>query len=136
MEIIFTKNINAPKPLEEKISLGSSAQDFKTILVDTIEKDLENSKVSKEKEIEAKERVFYNIEYLLDLLDNYGQCLGKEGLQKEELRPYLYQMGEISQQIQEIIASHNLPEAVKEIAKETMLLFRKEETRFLTGIYG
>lgn len=135
MEIIFTKNIDGRKPFEEKRSTGSSANDFKTILIDTIEKDMGPQKKAVN-ETEAKEKAFHNIEYLLDLLDNYGQCLGKEGLKKEELRPYLYQMGEISQQLQEIIASHSLPEAVKEIAKETMLLFRKEETRFLTGIYG
>lgn len=134
MEIVFTKNIQGTNTLEEKRAVGSNPQDFKTILMDTLEKEVGPPKVNSEKE--AKERAFHNIEYLLDLLDNYGQCLGKEGIQKEELRPYLYQMGEISQQLQEIIASHSLPEAIKEIARETMLLYRKEETRFLSGIYG
>lgn len=133
MHIVFTTQLNEAKAARQKKAQGLDGPDFRSILTDKISR--EGTAMTGAKD-EANTQLTNKLEYLLDLLEGYRQCLEKDGFRKEELRPYLYQMGEISHQLQEIIASPDVSEGLKTVAKEAMLIYGKEQAKYLAGVYG
>jgi len=121
-----------PKQAPEKEVKAPSKSSFEAIL----QREMGRSGNSHSMEFSKQAEFSQKLEYLLDLLDNYQNSLASPQKESSELRSYFYQMGEISNQLEEIISSQNLPEALKEIAQESIFLFRKEQAKFLTGLYA
>ncbi len=129
MEIVYTNRLGGTKDPENKSIPETKGLKFKEIFQDKIKND---TPARTEKENLLSD----HLEYLFDLLEGYKHGLENGGSKTEELRPYLYQMGKISQQLQEIIASPAISEDLKELTREALLVCSKEEARFLSGIYG
>jgi|GEM_PF-1848075 len=121
-----------PKQTPETASKGKTKSSFEAIL----QKELEGPG-SKNPTVSSMQTEFsQKLDYLLDLLDGYQNSLASAQKEPSELMPYLYQMGEISNQLEEIISSQNIPEALKEIARDSILLFKKEQAKYLSGLYA